>query len=134
GTMAAFFVSCAAAGWSPGQDFPTGPALAAASGAAFMTVVVAQTANAFACRSATLSVAAMHPLGNRLLPAASAVELGVSLVMLLWEPAARALEHASPPLEGWLVAGATAAVLLGADAVDKAHRRRTQLTRASGPP
>ena len=134
GAMAAFFVSCAVAGWSPGEDFPTGPALAAASGAAFMTVVIAQTANAFACRSATVSAPAVGLTGNRLLPAAVAIELGTSLVMLLWAPAARALEHASPPLEGWLVAVATAVVLVTVDAVDKAQRRRTQLAGPDGPP
>ncbi|HSP04085.1 MAG TPA: hypothetical protein VLR27_11315 [Acidimicrobiales bacterium] len=63
-----------------------------------------------------------------------AIELGASLVMLLWAPAARALEHASPPLEGWLVAVATAVVLVAVDAVDKAQRRRTQLDGADGPP
>lgn len=50
-TMVAFVVSLMAAGWSPGAAFPSENALRAASGAAFMTVVFAQTANAFACRS-----------------------------------------------------------------------------------
>ncbi len=51
--MSAFFASLAAMGWRPGGSFPTGDALAPASGAAFMTVVVCQMANAFACRSTT---------------------------------------------------------------------------------
>ena len=50
-SMTAFLVSLAAAGWTPGDSFPTGNALAAASGAAFMAVVFAQAGNAFACRS-----------------------------------------------------------------------------------
>ena len=39
-SMVAFLVSLGAAGWSPGEGFPTGPALMAASGAAFITVVL----------------------------------------------------------------------------------------------
>ncbi len=49
--MTAFVVAMIIAGWSLGATFPTGPALYAASGAAFLSVVVGQAANAFACRS-----------------------------------------------------------------------------------
>ena len=51
--MAAFLVSLLAAGWRPGEPFPGGHDLLAASGAAFMAVVFGQMANAFACRSST---------------------------------------------------------------------------------
>ena len=51
--MAAFIAALVAAGWRPGDSFPTGHALLAASGAAFAAVVLGQMANAFACRSAT---------------------------------------------------------------------------------
>ena len=49
--LTAFVVSLDAQGWRPGQEFPTGPALLAASGAAFTAIVLGQVANAFACRS-----------------------------------------------------------------------------------
>ena len=51
--VTAFLVALLAAGWRPGDTFPTGHALMAASGAAFAAVVIGQAANAFACRSAT---------------------------------------------------------------------------------
>src|SRR5690606_30815490 len=50
-TMAAFLVSFLSGGWRPGETFPGGHVAMAASGAAFMAVVLGQTANAFACRS-----------------------------------------------------------------------------------
>src|SRR5690606_20949817 len=50
-SIAAFLTSFAAVGWRPGEPFPTGAALASASGAAFAAVVIGQAANAFACRS-----------------------------------------------------------------------------------
>ena len=51
--MAAFFVALGVAGWRPGESFPSGAPLLAASGAAFAAVVIGQMANAFACRSAS---------------------------------------------------------------------------------
>ena len=62
-------------GWRPGQAFPTGHALLAASGAAFATVVLAQIANAFACRSATHPPGRLGWWSNRFLVWAVAVEL-----------------------------------------------------------
>ena len=73
-SMAAFLVSLAAAGWT-GDSFPTGNALAAASGAAFMAVVFAQAGNAFACRSTTRWPGALGWTSNRLL--VPAVSVGV---------------------------------------------------------
>ena len=52
-SMAAFVVAFVAAGWRPGDAVPDGTPLAAASGAAFIAVVLGQVANAFACRSST---------------------------------------------------------------------------------
>jgi magnesium-transporting ATPase (P-type) len=122
-TMAAFVVSLAAAGWRPGDSFPEGRALEAASGAAFMTVVLAQTANAFACRSSSRWPGALGWTTNRLLIPAASTELGFSFVVLLIPAIAAVLGHAPPPLLGWAVALASAAILLLVDAVDKARRR-----------
>ena len=123
-SMVAFLVSLAAAGWRPGDAFPGGPGLAAASGAAFITVVFAQVANAFACRSTTRWPGSLGWTTNRLLIPAVAIGLAFSLGVLLVGPVARELEHAAPPLAGWVVAIAAGGVLLAIDAVDKRRRRR----------
>ncbi|MFZ5845970.1 MAG: cation-translocating P-type ATPase [Actinomycetota bacterium] len=126
-TMTAFLLSMWAAGWSPGSGFPTGHDLRAASGAAFMTVVIAQTANAFACRSSTRRPGELGWATNRLLIPAASTELVFSFVVLLVTPIALWLGHASPPLVGWLVALVSAPVLLGVDALDKRVRGRTNV-------
>jgi magnesium-transporting ATPase (P-type) len=122
-TMVAFVVSLVALGWRPGEDFPTGRALAQASGAAFMTVVLAQTVNAFACRSSTRTPSELGWTTNRLLIPAASVELVFTLAVLFFSPVARELEHANPPLAGWLIALASMPVVLAVDWLDK-HRRR----------
>ncbi len=122
-TMAAFVVSFAAAGWRPGDALPTGHVAAAASGAAFMTVVIGQTANAFACRSSTRWPGALGWRTNRLLIPAALIELVFSVTVLAFHPVAHELDHTGPPLAGWIVALAGAGAVLGVDAVDKRRRR-----------
>jgi magnesium-transporting ATPase (P-type) len=122
-TMAAFVLSFVAVGWWPGDAFPEGQVLAAASGAAFMTVVIAQTANAFACRSSTRWPGAVGWTTNRLLIPAAAVELAFALAVVFVSPIADELGQANPPPIGWVVAFAAAAVLLAVDAIDKRRRR-----------
>ncbi len=122
-TMSAFLVSLLAAGWRPGAGFPVGHDLMAASGAAFMTVVIAQTANAFACRSSTRWPGELGWTTNRLLIPAASTELLFSFVVLLVTPVALLLGQAPPPAAGWLVALASAPVLLAVDALDKRTRR-----------
>jgi hypothetical protein len=133
--MTAFLVALAAAGWRPGQVFPSGDALLAASGAAFVAVVVGQTANAFACRSATRWPGALGWTGNRLLLGAVVVELAVLAGFLFISPIASLLDHRPPPLAGLTVALLTAPAVLGVDALQKkarAHRRH--LRDAAGAP
>jgi hypothetical protein len=120
--MAAFVVSLLAAGWRPGDSFPTGEALFAASGAAFITVVLAQSANAFACRSASRWPGALGWFTNRLLLVGVGFGIAFSLAVLLIEPIADELGQANPPLAGWVIAVASAGVLLAVDAVDKRSR------------
>jgi magnesium-transporting ATPase (P-type) len=122
-SMAAFVLSLVAAGWRPGEPFPGGQALAAASGAAFMTVVIAQTANAFACRSSTQWPGALGWTTNRLLLPAIGAGVAFSLVVLFVEPVADELGQASPPPIGWLVALLAAGTMLAVDAIDKRRRR-----------
>ena len=123
-TMVAFLVALVAAGWSPGEAFPSGDALRAASGAAFMTVVFAQKANAFACRSSTVRPGQLGWTTNRLLIPAASVELLFSFVVLLVAPIAMVLGHASPPPAGWAVALLSAPLVLAVDALDKRVRAR----------
>ncbi|WP_091757858.1 cation-translocating P-type ATPase [Pedococcus cremeus] len=121
-SMLAFLVSMAAAGWRPGGPFPTGHDLLAASGAAFLTVVLGQKANVFACRSSSQWPGALGWATNRLLFPAGAVELAFSLVVLLVPGIAVVFGQAGPPLAGWLVALVSPAVVLGVDALDKRLR------------
>ena len=123
-SMAAFVASFVAAGWRPGDPFPEGHVAIAASGAAFMAVVLAQTANAFACRSSTRRPGELGWTTNRLLIPAVVFALIISLVMLFVAPLADELGHANPPLIGWLMVLAAAAAVLAVDALDKYRRRR----------
>ena len=132
-TLVAFVVSLIALGWRLGEPFPTGRDLAAASGAAFMTVVFAQTANAFACRSSSRWPGALGWATNRLLIVAALIELAFSFVVL-WVPSIAALlGQWNPPIWGWVVALASMPVLLAVDALDKHVRARRRLPRAVDP-
>jgi magnesium-transporting ATPase (P-type) len=120
--MAAFFAVFLAAGWRPGDTFPDG-AMAAASGAAFATVVLAQTVNAFACRSTTLPVWRIPLRTNRLLIGAAAIELVIAGLFLLAPSIANVLGHESPPTIGWIIALLSMPLLLSVDAIHKSMRR-----------
>lgn len=122
--MGAFVISLLASGWKPGAPFPTGAALYAASGATFATVVIAQTANAFACRSPSKWPGALGWLTNRMLLVGKSIELVIAGAFLFIHPLARALEDRPPMLAGWFVALLSAPVLLVVDAGQKAWRRR----------
>ena len=120
--MTAFIVALLAAGWRPGHAFPTGNALLAASGAAFAAVVIGQAANAFACRSATLSPWQIGWRSNRFLLWAVSVELAALAGFLFIGPVARTLAHRAPPMAGFLVALLAAPAVLAADRIHKAIR------------
>ena len=127
-SMAAFVVSMAAAGWRPGREYPGEAALAAASGAAFMTVVLGQKANAFACRSSTRRPGQLGWTTNRMLLVTVWIELAFALTVLLVPWLAAKLGQSNPPLVGWAVAVASMPLVLAVDALDKrlraAQRRR----------
>ncbi len=125
-SLTAFLVSLLALGWRPANPFPTGHDLAMASGAAFVTVVFAQTANVFACRSSSRWPGALGWTSNRLLIPAALIGLTISLVLLWIPPIARLLGQWNPPLWGWAVALASVPILLGVDALDKYIRRCRQ--------
>ncbi len=122
--MTAFVTALLVAGWRPGAAFPTGHALAAASGAAFAAVVFGQAANAFACRSATRPPWRLGWTSNRLLLWAVGTELVALAGFLLVGPLARLLDHAPPPTAGLAVALLAVPAVLAADAAHKGVRRR----------
>jgi calcium-translocating P-type ATPase len=127
-SMTAFLVSMIALGWRPGRPYPDTAGIAAASGAAFITVVLGQKANVFACRSSTRTPRQLGWTTNRLLLVTGIVELAFAFTVL-WVPAlADQLDQANPPLAGWLVAVASMPLMLAVDALDKRsrnHRRST---------
>jgi magnesium-transporting ATPase (P-type) len=121
--MTAFVVTFAEAGWRPGEPFPGGHVLLQASGATFATVVIAQTANAWACRSATRWPGSLGWSSNHLLVWAAAIELAIAGLFLFVPPMASLLDQAAPSDAGWAVALAAAPAMLAVDAFDKAMRR-----------
>ena len=130
--MGAFFASLFAFGWRPGAPFPSGIALVAASGAAFVVVVLAQTANAFACRSSTLPPWRIGWLTNRMLVLGASIELVVAAAFLLWPVLAEPLDHRSPPVIGWAIAvGSMPALLLIDASFKRISRRRLASTGAA---
>jgi len=124
-SMAAFLVSMLALGWGRGQPWPDSAGLAAASGATFMTIVLAQKANVFACRSATRRPGEIGWTTNRLLFATGAAELLFAFGVLLVPWVADRLEHSSPPAWGWLTAIGSMPLVLLVDALDKRGRGRS---------
>jgi magnesium-transporting ATPase (P-type) len=121
-TMVAFVVSLLAAGWGIGQPWPADHEIAAASGAAFLTVVLAQTANAWACRSSTRTPRRLGWTTNKLLPVTAAIEVCFALAVVFVGPIAERLGHAPPPLWGWVVGLAAMPLVLAVDALDKYRR------------
>jgi magnesium-transporting ATPase (P-type) len=121
--MAAFFASLSAFGWRPGAPFPSGTVLAAASGAAFVVVVLAQTANAFACRSATLPAWRIGWLTNRMLVLGASIELVLAGAFLLWPVLGEPLDHRPPPGAGWALAVLSMPAVLVIDASFKRFAR-----------
>lgn len=122
--MAAFVTSFLAAGWRPGEPFPHGATLLAASGAAFSAVIIGQAANAFACRSTTRWPGGLGWVSNRLLVGAVATALLALAAFLYIPPLADLLDQAPPSLAGFGVALLAAPAVLLADVIDKSRRAR----------
>jgi calcium-translocating P-type ATPase len=114
--MLAFVASLLASGWRPGTPFPTGTALTTASGAAFLTIVTAQTMNAFACRSTSRPPWALGWLSNRMLVVGSTIELVLTALFLTVPVVALAMRHRLPSSTGWLIAIVAPVVVLLVDA------------------
>ena len=131
--MTAYTAVLLGAGWTPGAELPAADVLMAASGAAFTTVVLAQLANAFACRSATVPPWRLGWFSNRLLVWAVLAELGLLAVFLFLGPLAALLGQAPPSPGGLAVALAAIPGVLLADWLYKIvrHRRVGKTTTAT---
>jgi magnesium-transporting ATPase (P-type) len=128
--MASFLAVFVASGWRPGEAFPGGATLAAASGAAFTAVVLGQVTNAFACRSTVQPVWRLSLRRNPLLLGAIAAELAMLLAFLYVPPIADLLDQSGPPLAGFAVALTAIPAVVIADALQKivVRRRRARAT------
>ncbi|WP_235347236.1 cation-translocating P-type ATPase [Arthrobacter sp. SPG23] len=122
--MTAYTAVLLGAGWTPGAELPASDVLMAASGAAFTTVVLAQLANAFACRSASVPPWRLGWFSNRLLLWAVLAELGLLAVFLFLGPLATLLGHAPPSPGGLAVALAAIPAVIVADWLYKVARHR----------
>jgi magnesium-transporting ATPase (P-type) len=122
--MIAFLAVLASAGWRPGEPFPSGTALLAASGAAFTAVVSGQMANAFACRSASQTPGKLGWSSNRYLLLAVVCEMGMLFGFLYVPPLANLLGHAPPSAVGYLVAALAIPAVFLADTAQKHWRKK----------
>ena len=122
-SLATFVVVLTMGGWSWGET-PGAGLLATASGSAFAVIAVSQMANAFACRSASQPVWRLALTTNPLVIAAVVAE-GLLLVTFLAVPwLSRLLGGSWPTATGWMLAAASAVLLVLADAAHKHLRRR----------
>jgi ammonia channel protein AmtB len=121
--MAAFLATLSAFGWRPGAPFPSGAPLLAASGAAFTAVVAGQMANAFACRSASVSPGTLGWLSNRYVVVAVLFEGAMLAGFLYITPLAEVLGQAPPTIIGSLTASLAIPAVLIADAMQKRYRK-----------
>jgi magnesium-transporting ATPase (P-type) len=126
--LTAFVAAFVAVGWRPGDAFPEGNELLAASGAAFTAVVLGQLANAYACRSTTRPVWKVGWTTNRLLLGAMLAEVAMLAGFLFIPPIARLLDQAPPSWAGFAIAMLAIPAVLVADTAQKfaiATRRRS---------
>jgi magnesium-transporting ATPase (P-type) len=127
--MGAFLGVLLAGGWALGRT-PDTELLAVASGTAFAAVVLAQLANAFACRSGSRTAARVGLRGNRLLGWAVLVELVLLLVFLGVPPVADLLGGTLPSALGWLLAACAIPAVLVVDTLHKSIKASRRATRA----
>ena len=120
--MSAFFSVMLANGWRPGDSFPGGTVLAQASGAAFLTVVVGQMANALACRSTSRPPWRLGWFSNPFLVVGITLELAFAALLLTLPALVNLLDGRLPPAIGWLPVLAVFPAVLALDAVVKHHR------------
>lgn len=126
--LAAFVATFIAIGWRPGEIFPQGDIVLAASGAAFSAVVFGQVANAFACRSTIRPIWEVGWRSNPLLLWAIGAELIMLAAFLYVAPVASVLGHAGPTEAGFGIALLAIPAVVLADTLQKSVARRRLAT------
>ena len=121
-SMCAFFATFAVVGWRPGDVFPMGTVLLAASGATYLTVVCAQAANGFACRSTSRWAGALGWTTNPYLIPATIASLAFAIGLVMIPPIASIFGQTTPLAIGWLIAVITPFVLIAVDSATKRVR------------
>jgi magnesium-transporting ATPase (P-type) len=111
--LLAFFWTYWLAGWRPGLAMDaTGDLYRRATTMTLAGIVAAQVGNAFACRTTRESVFRVGLLGNRLLLASIAAEIGILLILVFVPPFPAVFGLAAPAWEEWrLLLGFPVAIL-----------------------
>ena len=117
-TLTAFAAVLLAGGWRWGASVSP-ELLSVASGTAFATVVLAQMANAFACRRESWPFFRLDPRRNPLLLKAVGIELAALLVFVGVPPVAGLLGMAWPSPLGWAMALLAIPAVLATDTIHK---------------
>jgi magnesium-transporting ATPase (P-type) len=89
-------------------------------------VVAAQIGNAFTCRTEKERVHRLGFFSNRFLLLGIAVEVGLILLLIYFQPFAALFEHLPLPFEYWLGLGLFPLVLYGLDRIRKSVARRVE--------
>jgi magnesium-transporting ATPase (P-type) len=121
--LAAFVAVLLELGWRPGHGPPTTPALLAASGAAFLAIVIGQAATALACRSSSRPVWRVPLRNNPLVLGALIVTWAIAAALVLLPGLARLLGHAPPTARGLACAALAFPIVLCADSLWKWKQR-----------
>jgi len=121
--MAVFIAVLIELGWHPGQGLPGSSVLAAASGTAFVAIVVGQSAVALACRSSSRSFLHVPLRNNPFVPIALLITWTMVLGLLYLPRLAKTIGHAPPTSQGWFLAALAFPIVLGVDSVWKAWPR-----------
>ena len=125
--MLTFVASFLFGGWRVGAAFPTGTSQLQASGAAFTAVVVAQMANAFACRSTQLRAWQLSVRRNRLLLGALTMQLLLLVLFLFVGPIAELLDQRPPTVGGLAMAVLAFPLVILVDTLQKQATIRHRL-------
>jgi len=122
--MAAYAFVLQRAGWTGEPLANSDPLYLQATTATFCAVILMQVANVFVCRSEKESVFARGLLGNRLILAGIAAEIGL-VAFFVYTRSGQALLSTSPiDLPLWLVPVPFALAMIGLDEARKAWLRR----------
>lgn len=131
--MLTFVMSFALDGWVIGESFPGDDAQLRASGAAFAAVVIAQMANALACRSSQLRAWEVPLRRNSLILGSLVMQAVLLAAFLVIAPLASMLDQTVPTIGALLVAALGFPVVLVVDTLQKHTRVRHRLRRLIRP-